>query len=201
MTELHPSRGPSHARPKLGRPLPVPAWAVTVVGGSLTALLASSANRFVIVAPFTVVIALFPIFLATLLYGAACGALASIATGRLQRRIALLGAGLGAGAGACLVLSVLVHDALVLPGIVLVLVSPGLLIARTTKLGLGATNTLCARSLIYVAGGYIPLALLLMLVNHFIHLPAEAIKIAFAAIGGGLAWVAPANVRRGSPLI
>ena len=59
-------------------------------------------------------------------------------------------------------------------------------------------NTLCARSLIHVAAGYMPLAISLIVLDHFVHLPKEGIASGFAAIGGGLAWLAPASYRPGS---
>jgi hypothetical protein len=186
-------------RTGFGQPMPVPAWAVSVVGGAIAAPLAAILRPWVspaavagdVGAPGTVV--------AFAIYGAACGALATITTGRTERRIAVLGTVAGAAIGGIALLSSAVHEAFILAAFVAVVSLPSALVARALRLPLRQAMPLWTLSLLSVGAGGIPIGYSLFMANRWaLHLRGHSISFAIAAALGILAWYRPASYRPGS---
>ncbi len=183
------------ARRKLGRAMPIPAWALCVVGGGIAAAFAGGATALGRTgqAPHP-----FPVLLGLALYGTACASLAGVATTRIDRATLARGAAWGAGLGALGALGVGVHEAFVLPAFIGVAGLPAIVVAAALRLRGRDTLPLFAVSIVFVAAGYMPFAIVLFFFNDLIlGLPPEPIAMALVGFGGALSWFRPAVVRVG----
>jgi len=191
-------------RTGFGRPPPIPPWAIAIVGGALTAPVAAwTTSRLVqhraSQGGADLGTTVFLVLMALVVFGIASGALATIATGHSERRVAVLGGALGAGTGLTCLGAVWVHEAFFLAAVVALTTLPAALVAVARRLPAREAVPLWALSLLAVGTGALPIGLAIVVVNRFVvHMRQEVVLEVVASAVGALAWYMPAGYRPGA---